>query len=202
MMHGDCKSYCRACELTEQTARKILGAAAVPVLRPVNGDMFPETRSKPEDDPDTRFTPREYVMQLHAANRYTIDLASCAESPAAQIIGRFWTKADDALSRSWDSERGFLNCPWSEIARWTEKCWYEMAHGCELIDSLLPAWTDRAWWHKDVEPFRDGGLVKVPGVRLTSKFLPRMRFGHPGNPNAVSVEQPEFWCVLLSWRRT
>ena len=163
-------------------------------------DMFPEVRSKPEDDTDTRFTPRPLVVRLHNEHRFTVDAASCRESPAADVIGYFWTKADDGLSKPWKGERVFCNPPWSDIEPWVRKAWHEVEHeGCPLVVMLLPAWTDREWWHKYVEPKRDRSPLW--GVTLESKFLKRMPFGHPGNPDAQGMGQPPFFCVLLIWRR-
>ena len=43
---------------------------------------------------------------------------------------------------------------------------------------------------------------KSPGIVLTTHFLPtRVKFGHPGNRDAVGVGSPPFGCVLLVWRR-
>lgn len=166
----------------------------------MNSDLFPEVRSKPEDDTDVRFTPKMFMQNQHDLRGYTVDVASQADSPAARIIGRHWTKADDGLSKSWVGERVWCNPPWSNIEPWVLKAWDSMHEGCELVDMLLPAWTDRQWWQKYVEPWRDGRRPKFTGMRLDTAFLPRMPFGHPGNPDGVGTGQPPFFCVVLSWR--
>lgn len=167
-------------------------------------DMFPEVRSHPEADTDVRFTPRWYIAQRHAEQRYTVDAASQADAPSSKIIGRFWSKADNGLLLPWAGERVWCNPPWSDIEPWVKKAWEAMGAGCELVDMLLPVWTDRQWWQKHVEPYRDtiGLYGRGSGETvLVTKFLPRMPFGHPGNPDGVGEGQPPFFCVLLMWRR-
>lgn len=164
-------------------------------------DMFPEARSRPEDDRDTRYTPRWFVEQLHVRYRFTVDVASAAESPAAQVIGRHWTKADNGLAQPWRAERPFCNPPWSDIEPWLRKSWVEMALGCQRIVCLLPTRTDRPWWQREVEPFRDGRRERVRGVRLTTEFQERLPFGFPGNPEGRGVVDPNFWTVLLIFER-
>lgn len=161
-------------------------------------DLFPEVRSRPEEDTDSRFTPREFVTALHAKHRFTVDAASRSDAPAAHIIGRCWTKDFDGLAQPWANERVFCNPPWSDIEPWVLKAWSAVLNeGCPLVVMLLPAWTDRRWWQQHVEPKRDRGPLWGP--TLETKFLPRMPFGHPGNPDGVGVGQPAFWCVLLTW---
>lgn len=164
-------------------------------------DLFPEVRSHPEDDPDSRYTPRGLVMDLHAKHRFTVDAASAADAPSSEVIGRFWTRADDGLSKVWTGERVFCNPPWSDVRPWVAKAWA----GAELAVLLLPAWTDRRWWQELVEPYRDWSRFVYhrveggPSMRLRTRFLPRMPFGHPGNPDPQNIGQPNFWTVLCVW---
>lgn len=169
----------------------------------MQADMFPETMSRPEDDRDSRYTPEELVRLLHAEHRFTVDAASAPEAPSSTVIGRFWTQRENGLLQPWRGERVWCNPPWSDIEPWVAKAWEEMRMGCELVVMLLPAWTDRGWWHRHVEPFRERGpryyLGQRRGVCMRTRFLRRMPFGHPGNPHAVGVEDPHFWCVLVVW---
>lgn len=155
----------------------------------------------PTDDPNCRYVLRPVIERWHRRFRFTRDVASAPDAPSSQVIGRFWTKADDALSRSWVGERAYCNPPFDDIRAWLEHVWAQLRAGCELVVMLLPNWTDREWWHDMVEPFRDGRGLRVPGVRLTTEFLPRMGFGNPGNPEGRDLGSPNFWCVLLVWER-
>ena len=92
-------------------------------------------------------TPPEVFDPLHAEFAFTLD--PCATAQSAKC-SRFFTEADDGLSKSWAGERVFLNPPYGrEIYAWTRKARESGA----LVVGLLPASTDLAWWHEDVVPF-------------------------------------------------
>lgn len=164
-----------------------------------NGDLFPAVRSTPAEVPkDERYTTRrtlDLCRRLAGVERFDLDVAGCQEAHHAP---RFYGAKDDGLSRAWDAARVWCNPPFSEIAPWVAKAWSEPAP--VVIAMLLPAWTDRAWWSEHVEPFRDGRAV-VGGFSLATYFLPRLAFGHPGNPEGIGAGSPPFWCALLVWRR-
>lgn len=113
------------------------------------------------------------------------------------------------LAGTWRGRRVWCNPPFSELSIWLAKAWREFdEHGGRIV-MLVPAWTDRPWWHEHVEPFRgNGGGFKV-------RFLPgRTHFtvdgGKPicrrdeagelvlknGKPQKSS---PTFGCALLIW---
>lgn len=164
-------------------------------------DMVPEVRSHPEEDPNSRYTPRALITQLHGEFRFTLDVASAPDAPSSQVIGRHWDIRDNALERSWRDERVWCNPPFDDVETWVRKAWLEVARGCSLVVMLLPAnRAEQPWWQELVEPARDG--PEVDGVRFRTRFLPgRIRFGHPGNPEGVGVGSPQFGCVLLIWSR-
>jgi phage N-6-adenine-methyltransferase len=155
-------------------------------------DAFPETVTHPEQDTDERYTPRPLFLDLHREFGFTLD--ACATKESAKL-DRYFTKQDDGLKQSWKGQRVFFNPPWSDIESWVLKAWRECERA-ELAVGLLPVWTDRQWWHDHVEKVRD-----TPSSPLRTRFLRgRIRFGHPGNPDGVGVESPNFWCCLLIWR--
>jgi site-specific DNA-methyltransferase (adenine-specific) len=93
-------------------------------------------------------TPPEVFDPLHAEFAFTLD--PCA-TPETAKCSRFYTEADDGLSKSWAGERVFMNPPYGrEIYAWTRKAREEVANGCPLVVGLLPASTDLAWWHEDI----------------------------------------------------
>lgn len=172
-------------------------------------DMFPETQLRPEEDTDERYTPRPLFLEFDREFHFTIDV--CATKESAKLP-RFWTKADNALSKSWAGERVFCNPPYSEIGAWVRHAWSQ--NRAELVVMLLPSWTDRDWWEDLVEPYRDdrgGGLGRWerrtdrsvgPFWNLTTRFLRgRIRFGFPGNPDGLGVGSPNMWMCLLIWSR-
>lgn len=148
----------------------------------------------PVDDPNSRYIPRELAERWQQEFRFTRDVASAGDAPSSQVIGAFWTKADNALTKSWFYDRVYCNPPFDDIETWVLKAWAEFRAGCPLIVMLLPVRTDRPWWQKHVEPFRDR-----PGSGLRTKFLERIPFGSPGNPEGRGVDDPNFWCVQLIW---
>lgn len=91
-------------------------------------------------------TPPEVFDPLHREFAFTLDV--CAQ-PSTAKVPRFFTEADDGLSKSW-GERCWMNPPYGrEIYAWTRKARLEAAAGA-LVVGLLPASTDLAWWHDDV----------------------------------------------------
>lgn len=168
-------------------------------VRPSNLEMFPDVVRPIVDDTDERYTVEACVaecLRLTRTRCIDLDVAACEE---AHIGGRYFTRDDNGLSRPWDGGVVWCNPPWSDIEPWVVKAWAEMKRdlGPERILMLLPAWTDRAWWQTLVEPARDR-----PGNFFTTHFLRRYPFGSPGNREAVGVDQPHFWCVLLVWGRS
>ena len=161
-------------------------------------DLFPELqRNAVSDETDERYTTVAMVdacLDLADVDQIDLDVAACEEAHWGE---RYFTRETNGLSMPWDAETVWCNPPWSDIEPWVVKAWSEMKRdlGPQNIVMLLPAWTDRAWWQALVEPARD----RSPGFR--SHFLRRYPFGSPGNPTAVGVDQPHFWCVLLVWRR-
>lgn len=161
-------------------------------------DMFPEMRVDPGFDQDRRYTTRETMdlcMRLAGVTEWDLDVAADDESHWAP---EWYDVQRDGLQ---DEQRWFgrvwCNPPYSDIEPWVAKALREI-DDCDVIAMLLPAnRTEQPWWQKMVEPLRDG---RSSG-RLRTHFLPtRIRFGHPGNKDAVGVGSPPFGCVLLVWR--
>jgi phage N-6-adenine-methyltransferase len=92
-------------------------------------------------------TPPELFESLDREFHFTLD--PCA-TPQNAKCDRYFTEADDGLSRDWGRERVFMNPPYGrEIYAWTAKAKAEAEKGA-LVVGLLPASTDLAWWHDDV----------------------------------------------------
>lgn len=167
-------------------------------------DFFPETI--PPDDSDERYTPWPFIHRIEREHGFLFDLDVAATAKSAKAR-RFYTKADNGLVMPWVGHC-WCNPPFSDIEPWVIKAWREMRDpATKTVTMLLPSWTDRKWWHRHVEPFRDWKSLAdhqrpAPEVVLYTEFLERMPFGNEGNPDAVGVPNgADFWCVLLRWRR-
>jgi ParB-like chromosome segregation protein Spo0J len=146
------------------------------------------------EDPDSkesdeRYTTRaqfELCLRLAGVEKVLLDVAACDE---AHVCSKYFTKANSGLDHDWN-RFWWCNPPWSSIRPWVEHAFRQSSPGL----MLLPAWTDRAWWQELIEPARDQAHSSI-----YTRFLPRAPFGSPGNPTAEGVEQPHFWCVLVSF---
>jgi phage N-6-adenine-methyltransferase len=108
-------------------------------------------------------TPPEVFEPLHAEFKFTLD--PCATTETAKCA-RYYTEAEDGLSKDWSGERVYMNPPYGrEIYAWTRKARDEAQRGA-LVVGLLPASCDLAWWHEDVI-----GHAEVRFMRGRVQFL-------------------------------
>jgi site-specific DNA-methyltransferase (adenine-specific) len=127
-------------------------------------------------------TPPEVFGPLNDEFRFTLDPCATAESAKC---ARYFTEADNGLTQDWGRERVFLNPPYGrEIYAWTRKA-REAAERGALVVGLLPASTDLAWWHEDVD-----GRAEVRYLRGRVRFL-------TGGPYRASGFFPS---VVVIWR--
>lgn len=165
-------------------------------------DMFPEAKVNPMVDLDRRYTTRETLdlcRKLAGVEAFDLDVAADEESHHAD---NYFTIQMDGLKQRWFG-RVWCNPPYSDIEPWVQRAWLSHERGdTSVIAMLLPCnRTEQAWWQELIEPVRDGR--DLPGHGMETHFLPgRIKFGHPGNRDAVGVGSPPFGCVLLVWRQT
>lgn len=106
-------------------------------------------------------TPPDLFAQLDAEFRFTLDAAASDENA---LCSRYFTEADDGLSKPWGWERVYVNPPYADSAKWIEKAATEAKRGA-LVVMLLPARTDTRAFHQHIY-----GKAEV-------RFLPgRLRF--------------------------
>jgi phage N-6-adenine-methyltransferase len=89
-------------------------------------------------------TPREFFDAVNDVFHFSLDV--CA-TRANAMCGRYFTKADDGLSREW---RGvcWMNPPYGrEISLWVRKAYESSLEVGTVVVCLLPARTDTKWWH-------------------------------------------------------
>ena len=90
-------------------------------------------------------TPRFLFDALNAEFGFTLDPCATAENAKCK---KFYTRAEDGLSRGWEEEIVFMNPPYGrEISAWMRKA-YESSRGSALVVCLIPARTDTNWWHR------------------------------------------------------
>lgn len=146
----------------------------------------------PDGASDHWFTPCRYFLPWHYEFHFTLDVAATAES---RKVARYFDLAANGLAQSWAGERCWMNPPYSDIAPWAEKALNESQGAGALVVGLLPVWTDRAWWHEFIEPYRLTRSVEVRFIRG------RIRFGFPGNPEGLGHHGGgTFPNCLVIWR--
>lgn len=142
---------------------------------------------------DDRATTPEVFDPLNERFEFTLDVAASAENAKCE---RYYTITDDGLSQPWHG-RVWCNPPYSDIAPWVAKAWWEFRIGrAELIVMLLPAnRTEQSWWQDHIEPDRD----QDKGLRI--EFLRgRLRFIEPGDTEVKPNARPPFGCCLAIWK--
>jgi hypothetical protein len=183
-------------------------AARQPKAPPMT-DLFPETLTKvPPGATPSWFTDRGWFLAFEAEllregvipRPFDLDPFGHPLAPVSRLIrkrgGTVWTIDDDSLRRSWAGRVVFWNPPY-DSASLTLAC--AKAQGERpAVDgdaALLPAWTDRGWWHDFIEPHRLSGLADVRFVRG------RLCFGWPDNPEHISADSAKFPSCTVRWKR-
>lgn len=149
-------------------------------------------------DENRRYTTRETMitcMRLARVDAWDFDVAA---EEGCHWASRWFGVEQDGLAQEWRG-RVWCNPPFDNIQPWVEKAHLEGHTRASVVAMLLPCnRTEQVWWQKLVEPVRD----RHDSI-LRTHFLPgRVKFGLPGNPDAVGVGSPPFGCVLLVWRRS
>jgi phage N-6-adenine-methyltransferase len=125
-------------------------------------------------------TPLAMFAALDVEFGFALDAAA---TPDNALCRRYFTRADDGLTRSWLPGPVFLNPPYGYgIGRWIEKACDEAGRGATVV-ALIPAKTETRWWHRWV--------MRAAEIRL---IRGRMRFsGQTVNapfPSAIVVWRP------------
>lgn len=108
-------------------------------------------------------TPQHIFDILDREFAFTLDPCATAENAKCK---KFYTLADDGLSKLWASERVFMNPPYGlDICDWIKKA-YDETLGGALVVCLIPARTDTAYWHNYVM-----NADEIRFVRGRIKFL-------------------------------
>lgn len=89
-------------------------------------------------------TPEDFFDKLNKKYHFTLDPCATKENAKCK---KYYTKEDDGLAQSWESEVVFMNPPYGrEIRHWIEKAYRESLRGAVVV-CLIPSRTDtRYWW--------------------------------------------------------
>lgn len=128
-------------------------------------------------------TPWPLFNWLNQSFQFTLD--PCATADTAKCA-KFYTQEDDGLIQSWNSERVFMNPPYSHVNEWMKKAHAEAQQGATVV-CLTAARTDTRW-------FQDFVIGKANEIQ----FLPgRVTFLRPEKaantapfPSVVIVYRP------------
>lgn len=109
-------------------------------------------------------TPQDFYDTLNYRFHFTLDPCATPENAKCE---KFYTEADDGLSKDWEGETVFMNPPYGRvIGRWVDKAWQEGMKPGTTVVCLIPARTDTSYWHTYVI----GGGAEVEFVKGRLKF--------------------------------
>ena len=92
---------------------------------------------------------------------------------------------EDGLKLTWPTDRVcFVNPPYSEIDKWTDKCSAEWRRGCSIV-LLIPARTDTRYFHRNINGNAEVRFIKG-----------RLKFVHPDGGKPMSAPFPSILCVF------
>ena len=117
-------------------------------------------------------TPQTWFDYLNLEFDFTLD-PCCV--PETAKCAKFYTPADDGLSKSWADERVFMNPPYGrEIGAWMKKAYKEARDNMALVVCFVPARVDTNWWHDYAAKAADirfpKGRVKFAGAENSAPF--------------------------------
>ncbi|KKN42472.1 hypothetical protein LCGC14_0712820 [marine sediment metagenome] len=97
---------------------------------------------------NTEWETPDYIFEP-LQKEFDLDLDVCASHENAKLPNYF-TKEDDGLVQHWGSHRVWCNPPYGRglIEPWVRKAYRRPVYTLTVI--LLPAWTDRRWFHRYV----------------------------------------------------
>lgn len=92
-------------------------------------------------------TPPEIFKPLDKEFGFTLDPCCTHQTAKCQ---KYYTVAEDGLSKSWSGETVFMNPPYGRvIGKWVRKAREEWEKGATVV-CLLPARVDTRWFHDHI----------------------------------------------------
>ena len=116
-------------------------------------------------------TPQELFDKLDREFHFSLDACASDENHKCD---NYYTIEDDGLDKIWDCGAIFCNPPYSQIAKWVEKCYREGQKDGTVVVMLIPARTDTRWFHKYVYHRSEirflRGRLKFSGAMYNAPF--------------------------------
>lgn len=133
-------------------------------------------------------TPRDLFNELNDRYKFTLDGAAHQGNHKLPRWHGPGGELEDALKSDWKDERVFLNPPYDAESVYAF-IGQALTSKAELVVCLVPAWTDRIWFHEWVLAAIENGWAQVHFIQG------RIRFDDPetGKRGAKSP----FPCMLL-----
>lgn len=116
---------------------------------------------------DNWTTPKEIFDLLNDEFKFDIDVCASDDN---HLCKRYYTKESNGLLQNWGGERCFCNPPYSEVAKWVEKAFYETKNKNTLVVMLIPSRTDTKYFHNFIYNRSEIRFVKG-----------RLKFGNSNN---------------------
>jgi hypothetical protein len=110
---------------------------------------------------DTWLTPPHILDAVQwALGSIELDPCSHPGSPAHKRAERSYclSDGDDGLALPWDATAIFVNCPYSDVAPWLERCRIASSEGSGVI-ALVPTRPETRAWRKSVFEADGGAFV-------------------------------------------
>ena len=101
-------------------------------------------------------TPQYLFDELNREFNFTLD--PCATHRTAKCQ-KYYTEAQDGLSKDWSGEVVFINPPYKNSKEWIEKAYREYQKGTTVV-MLLPARTDTKAFHQYIYKIAEIRFIK------------------------------------------
>jgi len=129
-------------------------------------------------------TPQMFFDKLNRMyGPFTLDAAASDDN---YKVERYYTKADNALSKNWSGNKVFLNSPYGrELKKWVKKAYEEGQKNHTMVVMLIPARTDTRYWHDYV--MKADEILFVRGRLKFTKSVQTDKLDPAPFPSAVVV---------------
>lgn len=104
----------------------------------LNGSLF-------SSNSDEWATPDNIYNELNNEFGFNLDVCATDDNHKCE---RYFTKAENGLEQTWGGYRVFCNPPYSKIADWVKKAYYEAIKPNTLVVLLIPARTDTKYFQE------------------------------------------------------
>ena len=136
-------------------------------------------------------TPPWLFSMLDKMFAFTLDPAA---SDSSHVCPRYYTAADDGLSRSWEGETWFINPPYSKARLWIKGAAQRFTDKKSRGVVLIPARTETLYWHEHIWPIAHYILFLKGRLKFVNKTLPS--YGKGGKPSPAPYPS----CVVIYCR--